>query len=189
MKYTLSIIAIMMGFIWYYPYFYDIYKWKTKPHAFSWLIWFVVSWIGFAIQVFENWWIWSSVLWFVSATCLALTIIWFYQRQIQYWVLDWVSLFLAAISICLWIFTKNPFYSVLLISFIDFLGCVPTYKKIYYQPESETLFTWYFMDIRLLIWIVALSTYSFNTVFYPFAMFTVNAIAILLIHYRRAVLS
>lgn len=183
-KYILSISAIVIGFVWYYPYFRDIYKWKTKPHAFSWFIWWILTWIGFLIQISEKWWFWSWVLWTVSMTCFMIAIIWFYQKQIKYHVSDWFSLFWAIIAIGLWLVTKNPFYSVLLISFIDFLGFIPTFRKIYINPDSETLSTWYIMNIRMFLWIIALDVYSFNTVFYPWIIFMLNTAVILTIHRR-----
>lgn len=186
-KYILSIFAIAIGFIWYYPYFRDIYKWKTKPHTFSWFIWWIITWIGFMIQVFEKWWFWSLVLWTVSMTCFTIAIIWIYQKQIKYHILDWFSLFWALTAIFLWLTIKNPLYSVLLISFIDFLAFIPTCRKIYLNPNSETLSTWYMMNIRMFLWIIALEIYSFNTVFYPLIIFTINAIAIIMIHWRKFV--
>ena len=53
-KELLGAVAIIIGFISYLPYFRDIFKGKTKPHAFSWLIWAILTAIGFAGQISDN---------------------------------------------------------------------------------------------------------------------------------------
>ncbi len=182
LKYFLGILWILLGFIWYYPYFRDIIRGKTKPHPFSWLIWWILNGVGFVVQIQEGGWFWSYTLAVLSLICLTLSGIGFYQRHVEYHKWDVYLLFWALLSIGLWYFIKNPIYSVLLITFIDLLGFIPTIRKVYHQPESETLSAWYIGIIRTIIWILALSVYSFNTVFYAGAVGVFNAITIVLIH-------
>jgi hypothetical protein len=53
-KVVLSTLAIIISIIAYIPYFRDIFKGKTKPHAFSWLIWSVMLTIAFIAQLVEE---------------------------------------------------------------------------------------------------------------------------------------
>lgn len=184
-KFIFGIFGIILGFIGYYPYFRDIYRWKTKPHAFSWVIWWVLTAIGFAIQVYEKWWLWAWVLGTTSIICFIVAWIGFYQKQVKYKSMDWVVLFVAFLSIIPWYFTKNPMFSVIIITFIDFLGFLPTYRKIYFHPESETLSAWYMMDVKILLWILALDIFTFNSIFYPVVVFFLNVFAIILIHIKK----
>ena len=49
MKELLGAITIVLSLVGYLPYIRDIRKKKTKPHAFSWIIWTLVTFIiGFA---------------------------------------------------------------------------------------------------------------------------------------------
>ncbi len=184
-KFIFSIVGIILWFIWYYPYFRDIYKWKTKPHAFSWIIWWVLTAIGFSVQLYEKWWFWAWVLGTTSIVCFIIAGIGFYQKQVKYKNIDWIILIVAFFSIIPWYFTKNPVFSVLIITFIDFLGFLPTYRKIYSHPESETLSALYMMDIKILLWILALDIFTFNSIFYPWVVFFLNAFAIALIHMKK----
>jgi len=50
-KEYLGFTATAIAFVSYLPYFRDIFANKTKPHAFSWLVWGALTAIGFAGQV------------------------------------------------------------------------------------------------------------------------------------------
>ena len=184
-KDILTILGIIICFVWYYPYFRDIIKGKTRPHAFSWLIWWILIGMSFVIQLQEHGWFGSWVNGVTACICLIIAGIWFYKKEISYTKIDWICLWLAGVAFLLLIMTKNPFYTILLISFTDFLGFIPTYKKIYSHPHSETILTWYLMNVRTFLWIIAMDVYSFNTIFYPIIIFLLNASAIILMHYRK----
>jgi hypothetical protein len=46
-----GIISILVALVAYYFYFRDMARGKTKPHAFSWLIWGLLAGTGFLAQV------------------------------------------------------------------------------------------------------------------------------------------
>ncbi len=46
MKIIFGIIAAILGIVSFIPYFRDIFRKKTTPHAYSWLIWSILQAIG-----------------------------------------------------------------------------------------------------------------------------------------------
>lgn len=54
MKDILGLSAVIIGFIGYVPYFRTLFNGKTKPHAFTWLVWGVLTAIAFGGQVAGN---------------------------------------------------------------------------------------------------------------------------------------
>ena len=52
-KTILGIIAVIIALAGYVPYFRDIFRGKTKPHAFSWLVWASLTGIAFFGQIFD----------------------------------------------------------------------------------------------------------------------------------------
>jgi hypothetical protein len=50
-KLFFGILPIIPAAIAYYYYFRDMFKGKTKPHAFSWLVWGILAGNGFITQV------------------------------------------------------------------------------------------------------------------------------------------
>lgn len=53
-KVGLAIVAIAMTVVGYFFYFKDIFANKTKPHAFSWLVWASLTGIAFFGQLSDD---------------------------------------------------------------------------------------------------------------------------------------
>ena len=71
-KIALGILATIIAFISYIPYFRNIYLRKTKPHAFTWLIWGLLTAIAFFSQLLYGG---GARSWVTGATAvLSLTI-------------------------------------------------------------------------------------------------------------------
>src|SRR5438067_862277 len=123
----------------YFLYVRDIFTGKTKPHAFSWLVWGVLALVAFAAQVFEGAGAGSFVLGIDTVICFLIFSLAMYKGEIRYVLFDWVALVLAFFSIFLWWFTKTPTYSVVLVTCADVIGFMPTIRKAFYKPFEETL--------------------------------------------------
>ncbi|MBI3351689.1 MAG: hypothetical protein HY036_03845 [Nitrospirae bacterium] len=63
-KESLSIVAIALTFIAFYPYIRSIMQGKIKPHLFSWVIWGSTTFIVFLAQLEDNYFT-SDPLWAV----------------------------------------------------------------------------------------------------------------------------
>jgi hypothetical protein len=42
-KFIIAIIATVLTFLGFIPYFRDIFNRKTKPHLYTWLIWLITQ--------------------------------------------------------------------------------------------------------------------------------------------------
>ena len=71
-KIVFGYIATILAFIGYVPYFRDIIRNQTKPHAFSWLVWGILTGIAFTAQVTENAGAGAWVTGFSSLVCLII---------------------------------------------------------------------------------------------------------------------
>ena len=139
-KEIFSAIAIAITFIAFIPYIRSIHQGKTKPHAFSWIIWASVTFIVFLAQLSDHggagaWPIGVSGLITLYVAFLAYTIK--SDRMISN--IDWLFFILAMASLPLWYFTSNPLWSVMILTTVDLLGFVPTFRKSYNYPYEEQL--------------------------------------------------
>ena len=50
-KTIISVISVILVFVGYGPYIFDILKRKTIPHTFTFLVWGIASSITWALQV------------------------------------------------------------------------------------------------------------------------------------------
>jgi len=185
LKTVFAIIATIIGVGCFIPYIVDTFKKKTQPHIYTWLIWTLLQATG-VIAMYKGG---------AGIGVLALTIGTFFCGftcviSIKYGTknistFDTICLIGALASMCIYFFMHQPLLSVILISAIDFMGFLPTLRKAYYEPYTETLSMFAFFMISGIFSVLALSTYTVITAFYPLTLVFINVIATVVIWARR----
>jgi hypothetical protein len=184
-KSLLGILAVLVAFIGYVPYFRDIFANKTVPHAFSWLVWGIVTGIAFFGQIVGDA---GPGTWVTGITALVCFVIFVFgvikgRRNITF--LDWLSLFGAGLAILLWLITKSPLLSVILITLIDALAFFPTFRKSYFKPNEETASTYALSGLKFLLSVFALTHFSVITAMYPLSIVLMNVLFVGMLIVRR----
>ena len=185
MKEALGIIAVIITFIRYAPYVRVTIKGKTKPHVYSWFIWAFVTFIIFALQVAGKGGAGTYTTLATAILCLAIFILGMRNGHKDITKFDTVTFIISLIATGIWIFAKEPLISTILIVTINTLANLPTIRKSWKDPHSETLFTWEMGAVRNLLGLIALSNYSILTWLYPATNLLINIIESSLLIYRR----
>jgi hypothetical protein len=184
-KLVIGLIAVVLTFIGYAPYIRDIFKGKTKPHVFSWFIWGLDTAMVYALQV-------KAGAGFGSWVTLSITIILFFvfilglkrgEKDIQ--AVDVIFLVLALIALGLWLIVKQPVLSIIILSAVEMSGFIPTIRKSWNAPYTETLSFYIITTIRHGLSILALSQYNIVTWLYPVTWTAANALFAILLFLRR----
>lgn len=183
-KQILAAIAITMSFISYIPYIRDIVKGKTKPHAFTWLIWTILSTVGFAAQISDNAGP-GAYMNLVNITIGIYIIFVGFKYKSNIVKSDYISLIVSLLTIPLWIITKNPFWSIILIIIIDIFAFIPTVRKSLINPHSETIETYFINSFKHLLSISALTRYTPITSLYPSYLVFINSVFGIMLIIRR----
>ena len=179
-------IWILLWIIGYIPYFRDMLKWTTKPHIFSWFIWWLLIWIAFFGQLADWWGSWSWVTWIASIFCFIIVFFAFFHGWKSYITpSDRYAFIWAGIAICIWRITHSPFWSIILVTIIDILWFLPTLRKWWEEPMSETASTYMLNWIKFIFGVAALSNFSLVTVLYPASLVFLNCWFAFLLVYRR----
>lgn len=184
-KAVLGVIAVVISIFGYVPYFRDIISGKTKPHAFSWLVWGVLNAIAFAGQVHGKG---GAGVWAVGLTAVVLFAIFILslikgEKNIK--PFDWLCLAGAGVSLLLWAVTKEPLGSIILITVVDAFGFLPTVRKAYNKPHQETLITYEINTLKYLLVVLALQNYTLITTLFPLAVAIMNALFVGMLIIRR----
>ncbi len=185
MKEFIGITSVVLAFIGYIPYSLNILRDKTKPHAFSWLVWFLLTGASFFIQIGHGAGPGSYMLGFTAIVCFLFFIAGLVRGEKKITRSDWMSLIGAFIAIILWLIFNATFFSVLLIVLADGLGLLPTIRKSVIHPYQETLVTYLFSAIKALLSLLALTMVSFETAFYLFYLLIANAGFVLFLTIKR----
>jgi hypothetical protein len=186
-KIILGGIAAFLALFSSYLYIRDILRGNTKPHTYTWLIWSIVTTIAFLGQ-----WVsgggpgsWATgVAAMVTIVTLLLSLHGNYGTK-DITNFDKVCLLLASLSILPWLLTKNVLWSVLLATFIDLIAFIPTMRKTWHAPRSESLGSMYADAVKHSLSIVSMSSYSLVTIVYPAAVLLTKFVIIGEIIYLR----
>ncbi len=98
---------------------------------------------------------------------------------------DWVFFAIGVWSIPLWYFTSDPLWAVVVLTFIDLVGFIPTFKKSYSRPFDEQIGFFIIMTVRNFISIAALQNYSMTTVLFPAAVGVAALVFVLMVIIQR----
>jgi hypothetical protein len=178
-------IAAVLGVIGFLPYFRNLLGGKTKPHTFSWLIWGVLSSITFTAQVVSGAGPGAWIIAVAAILSLGVFVIAIFKGEKEITSVDEISLGAAGFGIVLWIVTTNPLWSVIIVSIVDAVGYIPTFRKTYKQPYEETLSLYFLSSISFVISLFALQVVSLTTALYPTSLIATNIVFISMVLMRR----
>lgn len=184
-KQIAGIIAVALTFVGYAPYLKDTLNGKTKPHIYSWFLWGFITILAFAIQFNENAGPGSYVTLAAGLVCFIIFAFGFRDGKKDIAKVDTIFFLLALVAIVLWLFAKQPVLSVILLSSIDMLGFIPTVRKSWNKPYTETLFTYELNTFRFALAIFALQRYTIITSLYPITWIIANELFSILLIVRR----
>lgn len=186
-KEALGLFAIALTIYAFFPYIRSIQKGETKPHVFSWILWGATTFIVFLAQYSDEggagaWPIGVSGLITLYVAGLAYV----KKSDVTISKSDWVFFSIGVWSLPLWYITSDPLWAVVVLTFIDLVGFIPTFKKSYIRPHDEQLGFYVLMTARNFISILALQNYSLTTVLFPAAVGLAALLFVIMVIMRRA---
>ncbi|OGZ67301.1 MAG: hypothetical protein A3D34_00860 [Candidatus Staskawiczbacteria bacterium RIFCSPHIGHO2_02_FULL_33_16] len=181
-----AIILVIFGA--FLPYLRDILVKKTKPHAYTWLIWTITQGVALAGLLYGKGG-WGSLSFFIMTAFVFIT----FLVSLKYGTrnitkFDTTILIIALLSIIVWRQMQNPLLAVFIVSAIDFLGYLPSFRKTFEEPWTETVTSWLVFSFTNILIIFSLSEYNFLTLTYLITITIGNIILITICLIRRQVI-
>lgn len=181
MKITIAIIAALLAIVGNVPYLRDIIKGRVQPHPYTWLVWSLVSCIIFFGQLAKG----AGIGALPTAASEVFTIIIFFF-SLKYGFknirkIDTVFFIIALLGIIPWILTKDPTVSVIIAVGIDLVAFVPTIRKAWMRPETETPVLYAMNVLRHILMLFSLQAYNIATTLHSIVMITTNTFMTILI--------
>jgi len=161
MKEIISVVAVALTFIAYVPYYRDILKGKTHPHIYSWLLWALLTILLVALQIKGGA---GPATWVTAAAgllCIGVVILSFKNAKKDITTSDTIVTLLSLLAIGFWLIADQPIVSIVLVIIADMLAFIPTIRKSYHRPYSETLSLYVTNAIRFGLALLAVETYTF----------------------------
>lgn len=181
MKEGFALIAALLVIAGNLPYLWDIIQGRVRPHPYTWMVWTIVSGIVFFGQIAKG----AGVGALPTAASEIFTVIIFFL-SLRYGFKDiskedTAFLGLALIGVALWMITHDPTLSVIIAVSIDLIAFVPTLRKTFRHPTSETPILFSTNVVRHVLALLSLESYNIATVLHSVAMICTNGAMTLLI--------
>jgi len=179
-------VAGVIALAAFVPYIWSILKHRTRPNRASWVIWAVLGVLLLASYHSSGA---TTTIWIPVTYAIMPTVV--FILSLKYGVggynyLDAVCLTGAALGLLLWKITNTPEVALYLNIFVDALGFLPTFKKAYLQPASESRPAWVIGASATTINLLAINSWQWSIALYPIYLAVFNsAVAVMLLGLNR----
>lgn len=186
------LFAILASFVWvasFAPYIRDIFLKKTKPHTYTWLIWTITQSTAVAGLWYGDggWGTLALIIGTIFVFIVFLLSLKYGTRNIT--TGDTIVLIAALLAIIVWWQLNNPLLAVVTVSVIDVLGYLPSFRKTFEEPWTETPISWAIFSLANIFIIFSLAEYNVLTLTYLIAITIANIILLTICLARRRVIS
>ncbi len=185
MKETLGFIAVVLTFAAYIPYFRDILKGKTHPHVYSWSLWGLLTILLVALQIKGGA---GPATWVTAAAglmCLGVILLSLKHGKKYITTSDTITAILSLLAIGFWLVADQPVISMLLVIAADLLAFIPTVRKSWHKPYTETLSLYVTNAIRFSIAVLAVQEYTVLSTAWLVVWAVANALFSIMLVARR----
>lgn len=180
-KESIAIVATIFAVIGNVPYLLDILKKRVEPHPYTWLVWTIVSAVTFFGQIVKG----AGIGALPTGIAEGFTVI-IFLFSLQYGFkhvtkTDTYFLIFALLGLIPWIVTKDPTISVIDVVAIDLIAFVPTIRKTWKNPSTETPLLYAMNVSRHILTLFSLRAYNIATTLHSIAMIVTNSFMTILI--------
>jgi hypothetical protein len=188
-KEIFGFLSVALSLVGHGAYYWSVWRWRTKPHVFTWTIWGLITGIAFFAQISKDA---GSGSWAMGATSLAcfggavLGLFWG-EKDIR--KSDMIAFFGALSAIPIWYYTKDALNAVIVVIIVEIFAFYPTFRKSYSKPHEELAFSYIVDILKYIISILAMEQYSLTTTLYPLFIIVIQSLFVFMLFYRRAALA
>lgn len=183
--FTVPISLIAIGF-----YIKDMLTGTVRPNRVSWLFWGIAPVLGAYIGYASGVPIPLLIATFMSgAGCFLVLLVSFFNKN-AYWKttsFDITCGVISAISIIIWITTKNGVLSLIFAVLADLSAGIPTMIKSWRQSETESSLPYALGIITALTTILIIKNFTVLNVIFPLYLISANTIIVIGIQKGRKI--
>jgi hypothetical protein len=180
-----AILSAIILTIAFFPYLRDMFRGRTKPHIYTWLLWSITQ-----TTAVVGLWQGKGGIGAIGLTIGVFFVFFILILSLKYGTKDITKsdtfvLALAILAIFVWWQLKNLTLAVFMVSLIDALSYIPSYRKSWNNPWSETLFSWICFFVGDVFAVFALDSYNLLTLTYLVTIIVCNFVFIMLCVLRK----
>lgn len=184
-KIIFAVLAVLVNTYAFYPYLRDIFSKQTKPHTYTWLIWTITQGTAVAGLWYGHGNLGSIELAIGTFFVFFIFLLSLFRGTKNITYSDTIILIISLLAVFVWWKLNNPILAVFMVTGIDIFGTIPTIRKSWIDPHSETMISWGLFSLANFLSILALGSYNLLTVTYLSAITILDLIVFMVCFYRR----
>jgi hypothetical protein len=186
-KLVFGLLSSIIAIVSFLPYIRDILRKKTEPHIYSWLIWTILQFIAITAQLkdgagYGSWSLIASML-----LCFLIFVLGLKNGKKHITKFDTFCLILSLLTILVYLKINNSVVAIIMAVFINFIGFLPTLRKAYKNPQTETVVTYELGAIDNVLSLLALQNYTLVTTLYLINLLFTNTLLVLVVNFRKRI--
>ncbi len=159
----------------------SMFKGQTMPNRVTWFMWSVAPFIAFAAAA-SNGVSWAAIPVLMSGVSPFLVFTASFFNKKAYWKLssfDYLCGLLSGLAIALWFLTSEPNLAIAFAIFSDALAAIPTLKKAWYNPETESAWPFVVGIFSPMTSFLVASAWTFSEVGFPSYLIAVSSLLVI----------
>lgn len=174
-----ALLGAAFGLGSFVPYVRDIAWRGARPHIYTWVIWCITQGIATAAAWQQGGWgAYNLLLGTLACGFIVVLSLRYGSRDITR--SDTVLLLSAGAAIIVWWQLQDALLALFVATAIDIAGYLPTYRKTWRDPASETPLAWAGFTLAFVFALLALESYTLLTATYLVAITLANALVLAL---------
>ena len=184
----LVIVSIFISIAGATAYIRDTFTGKTKPNRVSWSLWALAPLIGTAAALSASADVWVTIRIFLAGFIPLLVFSASFVNPKAYWKLtgfDFASGVCSLLAIVVWALVGSPIYAILLAAIGDGFAALPTIRKAWRYPETETGLTYIASFVSVLLIIPSIPEWNIENSAFQIYLLIVNTLLVFAVYRKR----
>lgn len=186
----LVVLSAFMSVVGAAAYMRDTLAGKTKPNRVSWGMWAVAPLIGTAAALYAHADMWATIRIFLAGFLPLLVFLASFVNSQSYWKLtkfDFLCGLCAALALVGWGVADAPRFAILLAAMGDGFASLPTIRKAWQYPETETGITYVASFASVLMVIPSIPQWNIENSAFQIYLLAANAALLVAVYRKRLV--
>lgn len=180
-----SAIISILGSI---AYIRDTIAGKTKPNRVSWSMWALAPLIGAGAAISAHADIWATVRIFLAGFLPLLIFIFSFINKRSFWKLttfDFLCGSCTVLAIIIWGVVDSPRYAILLAAIGDGFASLPTIRKAWGHPETETGLTYIASFVSVVLVVPSIPEWNIENSAFQIYLLISNTLLLFAVYRKR----
>lgn len=162
------------------PYIIAIIRNTTEPHPVTWWLWAAIGLITLLTYqaTGAGTTMARAIVNFVSPTIIAILSIKYWDGTITRF--DWICFVLSVLSLVVWLVSGSAVWGLMLSLLADTFAVLPTYRKLWIDPKSESIVSWSVNTVGNIFNVLAIKVWVLGIVILPLYLLVLSVSLVML---------